>query len=152
MARVFLSSCLLLSIACGPSIKQAQTSTERFERCYGADFDPTVALEQRHRCWSHWLDARVETDSPERVRYARMRLAQLASDPSPRLLPNPTPSPPKTYEHEYPRSPPGGFPSSACTPLCNDKWALCNGGCPLEDEVCVTACEASYRICIGGCP
>ena len=152
MGRVFLASCLLLSIACGTSLKQAQTSVQRYEQCYGADFNPSVTLDQRLQCWSDWLDARVEDDPPERVRYAEMRLAQLSVDPSTRPIPNPAPQPPPTYEHKYPRSPPAVYPSSACLPLCNDHWADCNAHCLMRDKACLTACQSEYRICTGGCP
>lgn len=152
MDRLVLASCLLASIACGPSLKQAQRSIERYEQCYGADYDPTVALEQREECWRAWLSDRVEGDAPERVRYAKMRLAQLASNGSTRPLPDPVVDPPVTYAHEYPRSPPSVYPNSACTPLCNDHWAECNGRCDMKSKDCTAACEAEYRICIGGCP
>lgn len=125
---------------------------ERYERCYGADFDPAVTIEQRRSCWTEWLERRTPSDTPERARYAKMRMAQLPTTDTTRSLPDPAPSPPSTYAHEYPRSPPAEYPTSACTPLCNDKWAECNTHCQMTDEDCVMACEASYRICIGGCP
>jgi hypothetical protein len=152
MARVLLAFCLLGSIACGPSLKQAQRSTERYEKCYGADYDPSIALEQRQECWRTWLRGRVDADPPDRVRYAEMRLAQLSSDGSARALPSAVPEPPQSHQHEYPRSVPSGYPKSACTPLCNDQWVRCNDQCAMTDKDCTVACEASYRICIGGCP
>jgi hypothetical protein len=149
---VVLAFCLLASIACGPSLKQAQRSTERYEQCYGADYDPSIALEQRQECWRAWLRDRVDGEPPERVQYAETRLDQLSSDGSVKPLPNPSAEPPPIYEHEYPRSPPSIYPTSACTPLCNDGWAECNGHCVMKDKDCTVACEAAYRICIGGCP
>ena len=142
----------MASIACGSSLKQAQRSVERYEQCYGADYNPEIGLDQRRSCWSSWLQDRVESDPPERVRYAEMRLAQLSANGETRALPDPTPEPPPTYVHEYPRRVPGGYPTSACTPLCNDKWAECNTHCEMKDKDCAMACEAAYRICIGGCP
>ena len=94
----------------------------------------------------------IEDDPPERVRYAEMRLWQLSVDGSTRPLPNPTADPPPTYEHEYPRSPPSEYPTSGCTPLCNDDWAECNTHCEMKDKHCTAACQAAYRVCIGGCP
>lgn len=152
MFRSVLVSCLFVSIACGPSLKQAQRSTERYEQCYGADYDPAVSIEQRRQCWSSWLDERVEDYPPERVRYAQMRLDQLSIDGATRPLPDPKLTPPATFEHQYPRSPPAEYPTSACTPLCNDHWAACNSHCVMKDKDCVMACEAAFRICIGGCP
>lgn len=124
----------------------------RYEQCYGADYDPSVTLEARRACWTDWLRDRVETDPPERVRYAEMRLEQLGSDGTTRPIPDPTPEPPATYEHEYPRTPPSGYPTSGCTPLCNDRWAGCNTRCAMKDKDCTMACEAAYRTCTGGCP
>jgi hypothetical protein len=152
MARWLLASCLFASIACGPSLKQAQRSSARYEQCYGADFNPEVTLEQRERCWRDWLAEKAQGDPPERVRYAEMRLSQLARGEGTRPLPDPEAEPPPSYEHEYPRSPPAEYPTSGCTPLCNDGWAECNSHCEMKDEDCVMACEAAYRICIGGCP
>jgi hypothetical protein len=152
MARSLLASFLLASIACGPSLKQAQRSTERYEQCYGADYDPIVTLEQRRSCWRAWLRDRVENDPPERVRYAEMRLAQLTLDGGTRPLPDPMAEPPPIYEHEYPRSPPSEYPTSGCTPLCNDHWAQCTSHCEMKNKDCTMACEAAYRICEGGCP
>lgn len=143
---------MLLACACGPSPKQAQTSSERFEQCYGADYNPSVTLDQRRRCWSQWLELRVENDPPERVRYAEMRLSQLAVDDSTRPIPDPDPVPPPTYVHEYPRSPPAIYHTSACTPLCNDRWAECTSHCEMRDQDCEMACEAAYRICNEACP
>ena len=152
MLRSRFACCLVFSIACGPSLKQAQRSSERYERCYGADYDPSATLDQRQRCWQTWLDSRVENDPPERVRYAEMRLAQLAAGGSTRPLPDPGLEPLPTFVHDYPRSPPAEYPTSSCTPLCNDRWAECNTHCAMKDDDCTLACEAAYRICIEGCP
>jgi hypothetical protein len=152
MARLVLALCLLLSIACGPSLKQAQRSTARYEQCYGADYDPSVTLERRQSCWSAWLHDRIETDPPERVRYAEMRLEQLSAGEPTRPIPDPEAEPRPTYEHKYPRSRPAAYPTSACTPLCGDHWADCNAHCKMKDKDCTVACEAAFRICIGGCP
>lgn len=143
---------MLVSIACGSSLRQAQRSVERYEQCYGADYNPEVTLEQRKECWGNWLQSRVESDPPERIRYAEMRLVQLSVDGSTRPLPDPTPEPPPTYEHKYPRGPPAVYPTMACTPLCNDRWAECNTHCEMRDKSCKAACEAAYRICLEGCP
>jgi hypothetical protein len=153
MLRWSLASALLLSIACGPSLRQAQRSVESYEQCYGADFNPEVSLERRQRCWSDWLQNRSEADPPERVRYAQMRLEQLAVDGSTRSLPtDDAPKPRPQYEHEYPRSVPGEYQQSGCNPLCADRWSVCNSGCTMKDKTCVAACESEYRVCVDGCP
>ncbi|MBW1760170.1 MAG: hypothetical protein JRE45_04715 [Deltaproteobacteria bacterium] len=152
MSRLLFSSCLLVSIACGPSLKQAQRSTDYYEQCYGADFDPSVTPAQRRSCWSHWLDEQAENQPPELVRYAEMRLGQLALDGSTRPLPSQEPEAISALEHEYPRSPPAEYHTPGCVPLCNDRWAGCNTYCEMKDKSCVAACESEFRVCVDGCP
>jgi hypothetical protein len=152
MARSLFSCCLLLSIACGPSLKQAQRSTGYYEQCYGADFDPSVTPDQRRSCWNRWLDEQSENQPPELVRYAEMRLQQLAVDGSTRPLPSEDPEPIPVIEHQYPRAPPGEYHRSGCVPLCHDRWAGCNTYCDMEDKSCVAACESEFRVCTDGCP
>ncbi len=144
---------MLLSIACGPSLKQVQRSEQAYEQCYGADYDPAVSPNQRRACWANWLQARSSAEPPERVRYAEMRLEQLAIDSTTRPLPgDDAPEPLPAYEHEYPRPPPGEYQQSGCNPLCNDRWARCNGYCEMKDKTCVAACESEFRVCVDGCP
>jgi hypothetical protein len=152
MARPLVACCLLVSIACGPSLKQAQRSVDSYEQCYGADYDPSVTADQRRDCWSRWLEERAQNQPPERIRYAQMRLGQLAVDGSARPLPTEDPEPLPAYEHEYPRAPPGEYQTSPCNPLCNDWWASCNRHCEMKDKSCVAACESEYRVCVDGCP
>jgi len=152
MGRLLLACALLVSIACGPSLKQAQRSTDYYEQCYGADYDPSASPEQRRDCWSDWLRLHAKDQPPERIRYAEMRLRLLAVDGSPRPLPNQDPEPVPAHEHEYPRAPPGEYQTSGCNPLCNDWWASCNRHCEMKDKSCVAACESEYRVCVDGCP
>jgi hypothetical protein len=153
MARWLFASALLLSIACGPSLKQAQRSVDYYEQCYGADYDPAVTPDQRRDCWTEWLEAHSAEQPPERVRYAKMRLGQLGIDGSTRPLPAAIlPAPLPTYAHEYPRPPPGEYQMSGCNPLCNDRWASCNSHCEMKDKTCVAACESEFRVCVDGCP
>ncbi|MBW2159293.1 MAG: hypothetical protein JRH14_04905 [Deltaproteobacteria bacterium] len=129
MARSLFSCCLLVSIACGPSLKQAQRSTDYYEQCYGADFDPSVTPDQRRSCWSHWLAEQSENQPPELIRYANMRLQQLAVDASTRPLPSQEPEP---------------------VPVI--RWASCNTYCEMKDKSCAAACESEFRVCTDGCP
>jgi len=153
MARSLFACCLLVSIACGPSLKQAQRTIESYEQCYGADYDPSVTPEQRRDCWSVWIDEHSKDQPPERVRYAEMRLRQLAVDGSARPLPTEDePEPISSHEHEYPRAPPAEFHVSSCNPLCDDWWAGCNSYCEMKDKSCVAACESEFRVCVDGCP
>lgn len=50
-----------------------------FEHCHGADLDPRLRVEQKHACWSAWLDHYAEGQAPDRVRYAEERCAALAA-------------------------------------------------------------------------
>ncbi|KPK14205.1 MAG: hypothetical protein AMJ62_13650 [Myxococcales bacterium SG8_38] len=152
MARSLPACVLLVSIACGPSLKQAQRSEERYQGCFSGDYDPAVTPGQRSACWSGWLAHDAEDQPPERVAYAQKRLQQLASDGSTLPLPNPVPEPAPTREHEYPRPPPAVYPTSSCDPFCNDRWAACNSHCDMKDKSCAAACESEYRVCLGGCP
>ncbi|MBT8470943.1 MAG: hypothetical protein KJN97_19520 [Deltaproteobacteria bacterium] len=152
MVRSVLASALLLSIACGHSLKQAQRSEEAYEQCYGADYNPAVTPAQRGDCWAGWLRAHSAAEPPERIRYAEMRLHQLAIDGSTRPLPADAPEPLPVYEHEYPRPPPSEYQLSGCNPLCNDRWASCNSHCEFKDKTCVAACESEFRVCVDGCP
>ncbi|MGD8318739.1 MAG: hypothetical protein PVH76_13390 [Myxococcales bacterium] len=152
MARSFLACGLLASIACGPSLKQAQRSVERYEACYGADYDPKVTPGERRSCWSTWLSDCAKNQPPERIRHAQMRIDQLAIDGSTLPLPNAAPRPPAKREQRYPRRPPTGYPTSPCDPLCDTRWATCNGYCEVKDTSCAVACEGEYRVCVVGCP
>jgi hypothetical protein len=152
MARSLLACCLLASIACGPSLKQAQRSIERYEQCYSADYDAAVTPDRRHDCWSRWL-AECSKDQPlERVGYAEMRLQQLRIDGATKSLPSHPPEPIPMRTHDYERPPPTEHQTSSCDPLCNARWARCNDHCELNAKSCVAACKGEYRVCVDGCP
>ena len=108
--------------------------------------------DQRRGCWSRWLEEQADNQPPERIRYAEMRLQQLAVDESTRPLPHQEPEPIPAREHEYPRAPPGEYHTAPCIPLCNDRWAGCNTYCDMKDKNCVAACESEFRVCVNGCP
>jgi len=152
MARSIFACGLLASIACGPSLKQAQRTLQEYERCYGSDYDPAITPEQRRTCWSGWLANHAKDQPPELVDYAETRLRQLSVDGSTLPLPDVEPEPAAKREHLYPRRPPTAYPTSSCDPLCDDHWATCNSYCELKDNSCAAACESEYRVCVGGCP
>ncbi len=52
-------------------------SNAYFERCHAADFDPTVRPELRRECWARWLQHYTQGQPPDRVDYARGRVAAL---------------------------------------------------------------------------
>ena len=77
----------------------------------------------------------------------------LKSEAGPRALPNDEEAEPiPSRDHEYPRFPPSSHYTSACNPLCNERWAECKGYCEMKDESCVAACESECRVCLDGCP
>ncbi len=71
-------ACLLLGIACGPSLRLEEQSTAYFEHCHAAERDPRATPDERIACWeawiAHWSDA---TSSRSRVAYAESRLRAL---------------------------------------------------------------------------
>lgn len=52
-------------------------SNAYFEQCHGADFDPTVTAELRRQCWARWLQHYTYGQPPDRVEYARARVAAI---------------------------------------------------------------------------
>lgn len=48
-----------------------------FERCYAADRDPRVPIEQRRACWQAWIEHYRHAQPAERVDYAREQLLRL---------------------------------------------------------------------------
>jgi hypothetical protein len=152
MARSIFACGLLASIACGPSLQQAQKDVERYEICCAADYDPAIRPDQRQACWNGWLSGHSTAQPPERIRHAETRLRELSLDGSTLPLPSAAPEPVAKREQRYPRKPPTTYPTSSCDPLCNDRWAACNGYCELRDKSCAAACESEYRVCVGGCP
>jgi hypothetical protein len=61
-------------LGCGHSLRRSQQSRVYFERCYSADFDPRVALGDKHACWSAWLAHYTSGQPEDRSDYARGRL------------------------------------------------------------------------------
>jgi len=52
-------------------------SNAYFEQCHAADFDSTVTPELRRQCWARWLQHYTYGQPPDRVEYARARIAAL---------------------------------------------------------------------------
>ncbi len=74
MALVVVLAGALALPACGPSLRRAQQSRVYFERCYAADFDPSIAAAEKHACWTAWLEHYTNGQPPERGDYARERV------------------------------------------------------------------------------
>lgn len=62
-------------------------SNAYFERCHAADFDTAVRPEVRRQCWARWLQHYTSGQPPDRVDYARHRLAALEDGESIEPLP-----------------------------------------------------------------
>lgn len=61
-------------LGCGPSLRRSQQGRVYFERCYAADFDPRVALADKHACWTAWLAHYTSGQPVDRGDYARQRI------------------------------------------------------------------------------
>lgn len=64
-------------MGCAPSLRMVHQSNAYFEQCHAADFDSTVTADMRQRCWSRWLQHYTHGQPPDRVEYARSRVASL---------------------------------------------------------------------------
>lgn len=63
--------------ACGPSLRRVHRSEVYFERCYAADFDARVPIEERRACWQAWMAHWQVGQPPDRIDYVRERLLRL---------------------------------------------------------------------------
>ena len=79
LARAALFSTLAALAACGPNYRYVYDGESAFERCYGLDYDTTVADSGRASCWSTWLQSYSYGANPDRVDFARNRLAAIGS-------------------------------------------------------------------------
>lgn len=68
---------LLAAIGCGPSLRRMHRSDVYFERCYAADLDRRVPVEERRACWQAWMTHWQTDQPPERIDYVRERLLRL---------------------------------------------------------------------------
>ncbi|NLY94760.1 MAG: hypothetical protein GXY23_12110 [Myxococcales bacterium] len=158
-------ACLLLGIACGPSLRLEEQSTAYFEHCHAAERDPRATPDERIACWeawiAHWSDA---TSSRSRVAYAESRLRALRApaidEPTPHEAP-PTVSPVEPFADvpaPSPAAPPPPRPkadarrqgSTACDSLCLPEYERCRARCATNE--CRNACHAERRVCQLACP
>lgn len=73
-ALALAAAAALSVLGCGASLRRAQQSRVYFERCYAADFDPRIALAEKHACWTAWLQHYTHGQPQERGEYARERV------------------------------------------------------------------------------
>ncbi|UJR80663.1 Hypothetical protein I5071_27120 [Sandaracinus amylolyticus] len=68
---------MIAAIGCGPSLRRVHRSNVYFERCYAADLDRRVPVEERRACWQAWATHWQEGQDPARIDYVRERLLRL---------------------------------------------------------------------------
>lgn len=68
---------LALIGGCAPSLRMVHQNAQYFERCQAADYDSRFGPEAREGCWARWLEHYSDAQPATRVRYARIRLAEL---------------------------------------------------------------------------
>lgn len=68
---------LALIGGCAPSLRMMHQNARYFERCQAADYDSRFGPEAREGCWARWLEHYSDAQPATRVRYARVRLAEL---------------------------------------------------------------------------
>jgi hypothetical protein len=78
-ARAALLLGLSALAGCGPNYRYVYDGESAFERCYGLDYDATVADGARASCWSAWLQSYSYGANPDRVDFARNRLAAIGT-------------------------------------------------------------------------
>ena len=78
-ARVAFLTVFAALAGCGPNYRYVYDGESAFERCYGLDYDTTVADTARSSCWSAWLQSYSYGANPDRVDFARNRLAAIGT-------------------------------------------------------------------------
>lgn len=74
---LFAIGMTIAAIGCGPSLRRVHRSEVYFERCYAADLDRRVPVEERRACWQAWAAHWQEGQDPARIDYVRERLLRL---------------------------------------------------------------------------
>lgn len=77
--RLVLLTAFTVLSGCGPNYRYVYDGESAFERCYGLDYDSTVADTGRSSCWSAWLQSYSYGANPDRVDFARNRLAAIGA-------------------------------------------------------------------------
>ncbi|MBK6532153.1 MAG: hypothetical protein IPF99_21895 [Deltaproteobacteria bacterium] len=78
-ASIALLTAFTALVGCGPNYRYVYDGESAFERCYGLDYDTAVADAARSSCWSAWLQSYSYGANPDRVDFARNRLAALGT-------------------------------------------------------------------------
>jgi hypothetical protein len=72
-----IGAVVLTGSGCGASYQTVAEGDGEFNRCMRLDRDETVANEDRAQCWNAWQGTYANAQSPERLQFARGRLAEL---------------------------------------------------------------------------
>jgi hypothetical protein len=149
---------LLLLSACGPSLRMIERGDVYFERCYAAELEAALSVEDKRACWEAWLAHYVTGQPIDRQRYAASRVEALARGET--LAPvEPTPPLPlrrsviTATDADGPPSaeplPRTGNPLCAAE-ACEEAWRACRADCG-DGDGCRTACEVELQTCAHGC-
>jgi hypothetical protein len=82
-ARIAFLTALTALVGCGPNYRYVYDGESAFERCYGLDYDSAVIDTARVSCWSSWLQSYSYGANPDRVDFARNRLAAIGTGDRP---------------------------------------------------------------------
>lgn len=153
----------LTVLGCGHSLRRSQQSRVYFERCYAADFDPRVALAEKHACWTAWMAHYTSGQPAERAEYARARLYAIEHGESVPRLPGlpaaalgPRSAAPVTATataEEEVSDGPGAVPAEETAPPRRRRRADYAPPLPrtTNPSCAATACEAAWRTCHEAC-
>lgn len=157
---VILGSLVVAIVACGPSIRRTYQSDNAFERCFEMDFNPGASVEDKQQCWSKWKRKYVYNQQADKVRYADMRIEELANGVS---IPAP-PGPPGAFDKRpLPDTDVDTESNSddSCGIACKDVLSSCLDICQAPDtdtdtdfksqSNCTHACSAGYQTCLSNC-
>jgi len=156
------------ALGCAPSIRMVHQSNTFFERCHSADFDARVTTDQREQCWTVWLQHYTLGQNPERLAYARGRIAGGEVTPMPGIstaqvggaytasfLAMSSEEVPQgdrpTAPRDEERLPSSPNPDHQCAGVCDPGWDTCIRRCDEPYGGCRDACEIEHRTCLAGC-
>ena len=174
-----LLTAVWLAQACGPSLRRTYQSDNAFARCFDLDYRPGIADAEKELCWQTWLKEYVYNQPGDKVRYANLRLDELAQGIS---VPGP-PGPPGSFDQrpalastgpEADAGVPQGdggpvsSPSEAkrviassdegklkrCEENCGSVFDTCQSACTTDagvEESCAGACDKSRDACLALC-
>ena len=140
-----------------------------FEHCYGADFDPRVAQDQKELCWQAWIAHYTKHQPSHRIDYALSRVEALQNGEPPPALPGLvrgalTPAEVRSELDAAaaaasntsaallsPTSADGGNVPNGCMHFCDQYDARCRARCTGLGPKCPDTCERERAVCLNGC-